>query len=114
MSETEQNEIEAAREQYGRLVVVEIDGVTLGFKPASRDAISVIRTKLEKESKQALHLLKNFCGVHCVVGRKEFDGIADKYPLLVVNGDPEDGGDATSIAGAIFDMAKGRATITVS
>jgi hypothetical protein len=98
-------ELEQAKEQYGRLVVVEIDGKTLAFRPLDRDKITDIRKKLAKTPDLALNILTNAVGFQCVVGAEHFEGVAAAYPLLVAGDD--------SIADALMNLARGGAVVSI-
>ena len=98
-------ELDAAKEQFGRLVVVEIEGKTLAFRPVSRDGITDVRKKLAKTPDLALNILTNLCEFQCVVGAEHFKEIAAAYPLLIAGDD--------SIADALMNLARGHATVSI-
>lgn len=99
------DEVEQAKKQYGRLVVVEIDGKTLAFKPLDKAKITDVRQKLAKTPLLALDILTNVCEFQCVVGAEYFKDIARDYPLLMAGDD--------SIADALMTLARGTATVSV-
>ena len=99
------DEVEQAKQQYGRLVVVEVDGKVLAFKPMDRAKITDIRTKLAKTPNLALDILTNVCEFQCVVGKEHFADVARDYPLVVAGDD--------SIADALMTLARGSATVSV-
>jgi hypothetical protein len=101
----ESPELKAAMAQYGRLVVLEIDGAVLGFKPMSRDAITDVRRKLAKTPDLSLNVLTNAVEFCCVVGREQFKSIADKYPLVIAGDD--------SVADALMALARGPAVVSI-
>lgn len=98
-------ELEAAHEQFGRLVVVEIDGKTLAFRRLDRAKITDVRKKLAKTPDIALDILTNVCEFQCVVGAEHFKEVAALYPLLIAGDD--------SIADALMTMARGSAVVSV-
>ena len=98
-------ELEDAKAQHGRLVVVEIDGKTLAFRPLDRAKITDIRTKLAKTPNLALDILTNVCEFQCVVGKDHFAEVAAAYPLVVAGDD--------SIADALMTLARGTATVSI-
>ena len=93
-------ELEDAKAQHGRLVVVEIDGKTLAFRPLDRAKITDIRKKLAKTPDLAL-----VCEFQCVVGKEHFADVARDYPLVVAGDD--------SIADALMTLARGTATVSI-
>lgn len=99
------SELQAAKAQYGRLVVLEIDGATLAFKPMDRAKITDIRRKLAKTPDLALDVLTNAVEFCCVVGRESFKAIADKYPLVIAGDD--------SVADALMALARGTAVVSI-
>jgi hypothetical protein len=99
-------DLERAKEQYPRLVVVEVDGKTLAFRPLDRAKITDIRKRLSKAPDIALDILTNVCEFQCVVGAEHFKEIAVAYPLLMAGED--------SISDALMQMARGSAVVTVS
>ena len=99
------DEVEQAKQQYGRLVVVEVDGKVLAFKPMDRAKITDVRKKLAKTPDLALDILTNAVEFCCVVGKESFSEIASKYPLIVAGDD--------SIADALMTLARGTATVSV-
>lgn len=99
------DEVEQAKQQYGRLVVVEVDGKVLAFKPMDRAKITDIRTKLAKTPNLALDILTNVCEFQCVVGKEHFADVARDYPLVVAGDD--------SIADALMTLARGTATVSI-
>ena len=99
------DEVEQAKQQYGRLVVVEIDGKTLAFRPLDRAKITDIRKKLAKTPDLALDILTNVCEFQCVVGKEHFADVARDYPLVVAGDD--------SIADALMTLARGTATVSI-
>lgn len=106
MSEPEKSpELAQAKEQFGRLVVVEIDGMTLGFRPMDRAKITDVRKKLAKSPDLALDILTNACEFQCVVGAEHFKAVAAAYPLLIAGED--------SIADALMTLARGAATVSI-
>jgi hypothetical protein len=98
-------EIASAKAQYGRLVVLEIDGKTLAFKPMDRAKITELRKTLAKSPDLALNLMTNAVEFCCVVGRADFKEIADKYPLVIAGDD--------SIIDALFAMARGTGIVSI-
>jgi CBS domain-containing protein len=99
------DEVEQAKQQYGRLVVVEVDGKVLAFKPIDKAKITDIRAKLAKTPNLALDILTNAVEFCCVVGQEHFKDIASKYPLIVAGDD--------SIADALMTMARGTAVVSI-
>ena len=99
------DEVEQAKQQYGRLVVVEVDGKVLAFKPMDRAKITDILTKLAKTPNLALDILTNVCEFQCVVGKEHFADVARDYPLVVAGDD--------SIADALMTLARGTATVSI-
>lgn len=98
-------EVSAAKATYGRLVVLEIEGKTLAFKPMDRAKITDVRRKLAKSPDLALDILTNAVEFCCVVGREDFKAVADKYPLVIA-------GDE-SIADALMALARGTAIVSI-
>lgn len=98
-------ELQQAKATYGRLVVLEIDGVQLAFKPMDRAKITDIRRKLAKTPDLALDVLTNAVEFCCVVGRESFKSIADKYPLVIAGDD--------SVADALMALARGSAVVSI-
>lgn len=98
-------ELEQAKADYGRLVVVEIDGKTLAFRPLDRAKITDVRKKLAKTPDLALEILTNVCEFQCVVGKEHFADVARDYPLLVAGED--------SIADGLMNLARGTATVSI-
>jgi hypothetical protein len=70
------DEVEQAKQQYGRLVVVEIDGKTLAFKPLDKAKITDVRSRLAKTPNLALDILTNVCEFQCVVGSEHFKEVS--------------------------------------
>lgn len=99
------NELDQAKEQYGRLVVVEIDGKVLAFRPMDRAKITDVRKKLAKTPDLALDILTNVCEFQCVVGKEHFSEVAAMYPLVIAGDD--------SIADALMTLARGTATVSI-
>jgi hypothetical protein len=99
------DELEQAKQQYGRLVVVEIDGKVLAFKPLDKAKITDVRSRLAKTPLLALDILTNVCEFQCVVGQAFFKEVAAAYPLLMAGDD--------SIADALMTLARGTATVSV-
>jgi hypothetical protein len=98
-------EVQAAKAQYGRLVVLEIDGKTLAFKPMDRTKITELRKSLAKAPDLALSLMTNAVEFCCVVGRADFKEIADKYPLVIAGDD--------SIIDSLMTMARGTGVVSI-
>jgi hypothetical protein len=98
-------EVTAAKATYGRLVVLEIEGKTLAFKPMDRAKITDVRRKLAKSPDLALDILTNAVEFCCVVGRESFKEVADKFPLVIA-------GDE-SIADALMALARGTAVVSI-
>lgn len=98
-------EVQAAKSTYGRLVVLEIDGAVLAFKPMDRAKITDVRRKLAKTPDLALDILTNAVEFCCVVGREQFKAIADRYPLVIAGDD--------SIADALMSLARGTAVVSI-
>lgn len=98
-------ELEQAKEQYGRLVVVEVDGKTLAFRPLDKDKITDVRKKLAKTPDLALNILTNVCEFQCVVGSEHFAEVAAAYPLLIAGDD--------SIADGLMTLARGGAVVSI-
>jgi hypothetical protein len=99
------SELEQAKQQFGRLVVVEIDGKTLAFRPMDRAKITDVRKKLAKTPDLALDILTNACEFQCVVGKEHFAEVARDYPLVMAGDD--------SIADALMTLARGAATVSI-
>lgn len=98
-------ELEQAKEQYGRLVAVEVDGKVLAFRPLDRAKITDVRKKLAKTPDLALEILTNVCQFQCVVGKEHFEEIAREYPLLIAGED--------SIADGLMNLARGAAVVSI-
>jgi hypothetical protein len=98
-------EVAAAKAQYGRLVVLEIEGKTLAFKPMDRAKITELRKSLAKSPDLSLNLMTNAVEFCCVVGKPDFKEIADKYPLAIAGDD--------SVIDALFAMARGSGVVSI-
>lgn len=98
-------DLEAVKAKFGRLVVVEIDGKTLAFRPLDRAKITDVRKKLAKTPDLALDILTNVCEFQCVFGKEHFREVADAYPLVIA-------GDE-SIADALMELARGPAMVSI-
>lgn len=98
-------EVAAAKAQFGRLVVLEIDDKVLAFKPMDRAKITELKKSLAKSPDLALNLMTNAVEFCCVVGKAEFKAIADKYPLVIAGDD--------SIIDALFEMARGNGVVSI-
>lgn len=96
--------LEEAKAKYGRLVVLEVSGVTMAFKPMDRSKITDIRKKLAKNPDLALELLTNAVEFCCVVGSEHFSKVSTDYPLLFAGDD--------SVADALMALARGTGSIT--
>lgn len=103
---SESSELQQAKEQYGRLVVLEIEGKTLAFRPMDRAKITDVRKKLAKTPDLALDILTNVCEFQCVVGKEYFREVADAYPLVIAGDD--------SIADALMTLARGSAVVSIA
>lgn len=99
------SELEQAKRDHGRLVVVEVDGKTLAFRPLDRAKITDVRKKLAKTPDLALEILTNVCEFQCVVGKEHFAEVARDYPLLIAGDD--------SIADGLMNLARGAAVVSV-
>lgn len=100
---TPQDPIAALKAQFGRLVVIEIDGETHALRPFDRAKLAQLQALLRKgKPEQELEVLTNHLEFVCVTDRAAFRAMADRYPLVV-----------DQVYGVLLDAAKGNAVIEV-
>lgn len=107
--------ITEAKAKFKRLAVLENEEgeIVFAFRPANKAAVGHVQSKIAKDQKandgkSGFDILSHFCGVLLVYGTSEdFKEFCNEYPLKIV--DSEDG----DLVSAIFEMARGNATVTV-
>lgn len=94
-----------ARLEYGRLVVVELDGCELVFRPLAPSEAHRIVALAESAPEVALDASIAACRGACLSGPDDFDRLANIYPLAFSG---EDG-----VIGELIRLAQGAATLRV-
>lgn len=98
--------IESLKAQYKRLVICEIDGHVMVFKPLNRAKLQDLKKAITGKPEHALEMSINGCEFCCVLGVERFKEFADLYPIAF--------GGAYGSPGVIdhlMDLARGPATI---
>jgi uncharacterized protein (DUF934 family) len=103
MADVEKNPLDALKEKHRRLAVIEIDGVTLAFRPFSKAAVIDVRKNLDKRPDAAIDILINSLKFVCVYGVEHFDQVAQDRPMALAGRD--------GLHDALMQMAKGNPKI---
>jgi hypothetical protein len=92
--------------KYGRLVIIDIDGKTLAFKPLNKDKITDLKKQISKAPDLALNVSINACEFCCVLGAEHFKELADSRPLAFAGNSTDPG-----VIDALMDLARGNGVI---
>lgn len=106
MNEALKEKLEALKGQFKRLVVCEIDGETLAFKPLNRAKLIDLKKTITAKPDLAAEFSINACEFCCVLGREKFGELADLYPIAFCGslGSP-------GVIDHLMDLARGDAKI---
>lgn len=98
--------IEALKAQHKRIVVCEIEGHVMVFKPLNRAKLQDLKKAITGKPEHALELSINACEFCCVLGVERFKELADLYPIAF-------GGSYGSpgVIDHLMDLAKGSPSI---
>lgn len=97
--------LEQLKAQYKRLVVCEIDGHVMAFKPLNRAKLVDLKKQITNKPELALEVSINACEFCCVLGAERFKELADLYPIAF-------GGSlgAPGVIDHLMDLARGPTT----
>jgi hypothetical protein len=99
---------EELKAKYGRLIVVEIGGHMLAFRPLDKAKLANLQRDIAKASDRRVELSLNAVGFCCVYGKEHYDALANDYPLAFVGN-----GEDPSVLDALMRLARGNATIQI-
>jgi hypothetical protein len=103
-----QRAVRELKAKYGRLVVAEIGGETLAFKPLNKAKIADLKKNITQKPEIALELSVNACEFSCVLGESKVKELSELYPLAFAGSI-----GAPGVIDYLFELARGRATITI-
>lgn len=103
-----QRAIRELKAKYGRLVVAEIGGETLAFKPLNKAKIGDLKKNITQKPEIALELSVNACEFSCVFGESQIKALIELYPLAFAGSF-----GAPGVIDVLFELARGNATITI-
>ena len=95
----------SARVEFGQLIVVDLDGQELVFRPLKPTEAHKVVTRTESAPEDALDLALATCRGCCLSDLAVFDRLADIYPLAFSG---EDG-----VIGELVQLAQGAAKLRV-
>jgi hypothetical protein len=98
----------ALKAQHKRLVVCELDGVTLAFKPLNKAKLIDLKKTITSKPDLACEFSINACEFCCVFGRERFSELADLYPIAFCGSMGSPG-----VIDHLMDLARGDAQIRV-
>lgn len=101
--QAQQDPLVALKEKHGRLAVIEIDGVTLAFRPFEKAAVIDVRKNLSKTPDASIDILINSLKFVCVYGVEHFDQVARERPMALAGAD--------GLHDVLMQMAKGNPKI---
>lgn len=96
-----------AKAKYRKVVILELDGKSLAFKPLTLAMITDLKKQITKSPELALKLSVNACKFCCIFGAEHFDELADVYSLAFAGNS-----DNPGVIDALMDLARGGASIT--
>lgn len=96
--------------KFKRLVVVNVGGRDLAFRPLDKAKLIDLQKQLAKSPELRVALSINVIGFCCVYGNEHFDEVANEYPLALV-GSGDDG--SPGVLDALMSLARGNATVTI-
>jgi hypothetical protein len=101
-------QLNSLKAQHKRLVVCELDGVTLAFKPLNKAKLIDLKKTITSKPDLACEFSINACEFCCVYGREKFAELADLYPIAFCGslGSP-------GVIDHLMDLARGDAQIRV-
>ena len=98
-------DVAQARLQFGQLVVVDLDGAELVFRPLKPSEAHRVAALATSDPENALDVCLATCRGACVSDQAEFDRLANIYPLAFSGDD--------GVIGELIRLAQGDATIRV-
>jgi hypothetical protein len=103
-----QRAIRELKAKYGKLVVAEIGGETLAFKPLNKAKVGDLKKNITSKPELALELSINACEFACVFGESRIKELTELYPLAFAGSF-----GAPGVIDVLFELARGNATITI-
>jgi hypothetical protein len=94
-----------ARAEHGQLVIVELDGCELAFRPLAVSEAHLVAGAMTARPDDALDVCLDACKAACLSPAEDFDRLANLYPLAFSG---EDG-----VIGELIRLAQGAATLRV-
>jgi hypothetical protein len=103
-----QRAIRELKAKYGKLVVAEIGGETLAFKPLNKAKVADLKKNITQKPELALELSVNACEFSCVLGESRIKELVELYPLAFAGSF-----GAPGVIDVLFELARGAAVITI-
>lgn len=103
-----QRAIRELKAKYGKLVVAEVDGVTLAFKPLNKAKVADLKKNITQKPEIALELSCNACEFSCVLGEAQVRELTERFPLAFAGSL-----GAPGVIDYLFELARGKAIISI-
>ncbi len=98
--------IEQLKAAHKRLVILEVSGNVLAFKPLTRAMVQDLKKHITNKPENAVELSINACDFCCVLGKERFTELANLYPLAFAGSF-----GAPGVIDLLFDLARGGAVL---